>query len=131
MTKKQQHKMTNTTSSKQLRNMPNNSPFDSTLSLLENTTLKKSHKPYQPQCRFRHFHRINTSSLKAQKSTTRTPYSPNALITSNRIPAKADLQSASQAALRLRAPLLFPAYFRRSRIFESAPAVFRQLVEDV
>ena len=66
-----------------------------------------------------------------RKTKTKNAYSPNALTTSNRIPAKADLQSPSHATLRLGAPLLFPAHLRRSRGFESLPAVFRELVEDV
>jgi hypothetical protein len=134
MTKQQQRKMTHTTSSKQLNHRPKNIPFDSPLSLLA----KKNHiknnptNPTNPNAASGILVNQKKAKSKAQKiNNHQTPYSPNALITSNRIPAKADLQSPSQAALRLRSPLLFPAYFRRSRVFESAPAVFGQLVEDV
>ena len=73
----------------------------------------------------------NPRALKGIRKKVRiTPqkknaYSPNALTTSNRIPAKADLQSPSHATLRLGAPLLFPAHLGRSRGFESLPVVFR------
>jgi hypothetical protein len=60
-----------------------------------------------------------------------TPYSPNALITSNRIPAKADLQSTAQAAVALAAPLLLPPDLRGPGGFERLPAIFWQLVEQV
>ena len=60
-----------------------------------------------------------------------TPYSPNALITSNRIPAKADLQSTAQAALALAAPLLLPPDLRSPGSLKRQPAVFGQLVEQV
>jgi hypothetical protein len=67
---------------------------------------------------------------KEKKSTTQmtTPYSPNALITSNRIPAKADLQSTAQTALALAAPLLLPADLCGSGGFKRPPAVFGQFV---
>ena len=74
---------------------------------------KSPHKPVTPKC------------LKRQIQIQKNAYSPNALTTSNRIPAKADLQSPSHATLRLGAPLLFPADFRSSRGLESLPAVFR------
>lgn len=60
-----------------------------------------------------------------------TPYSPNALITSNRIPAKADLQSTAQTTVALAAPLLFPADLRSPGSFKRPPAIFWQLVEQV
>jgi hypothetical protein len=75
-----------------------------------------------------HRHQKNT-----KKSTTQmpTPYSPNALITSNRIPAKADLQSAAQTTVALAAPLLLPPDLRSPGSFERPPAVFGQLVQQV
>ena len=68
---------------------------------------------------------LTPKCLKWHSKPRKNAYSPNALTTSNRIPAKADLQSPSHATLRLGAPLLFPAHLGRSRGFESLPAVFR------
>lgn len=85
------------------------------------TPFKKYHKKAQtkfPQA----FDPPNAQ--KANSKPRKNAYSPNALTTSNRIPAKADLQSPSHATLRLGAPLLSPAHLRRPRGFESLPAVF-------
>src|ERR1700712_4659253 len=87
-------------------------------------------KPPQTQTPQPLAHEANTqkesvfSKSTKKAGTLKNAHSPNALITSNRIPAKADLQSPSHAPLRLCAPLLFPADFCCSRRFESLPAIF-------
>ena len=89
-------------------------------------TLKKTQKNKQ-NTKHKKSHNLQTPPMpkkEGKHKNTKNAYSPNALITSNRIPAKADPQSPSHATLRLGAPLLFPAHFRRSRGLESLPAVF-------
>nr|POF13331.1 hypothetical protein CFP56_10478 [Quercus suber] len=60
-----------------------------------------------------------------------TPHSPNALITSNGIPAESDSQMSAHRTLLIGAPVRFPAGLERACGVESAPAIGGEFVEKV